>query len=352
MTRAHGAPRICVWELTLACDAVCVHCGSSAGRRRADELSAGEALRLCDSLARLGTEHVTLSGGEPLLRGDWPAITQRLVSSGIVVDMISNGLGWTEELAQAARLAGIGVVSLSIDGPADIHDRLRGRSGAWRRAMASARMLREAGLRVGAVTQVCSANRFHLEALERELVDNGFAGWQVQLTMSLGRCELDGTLALAPSEVPAIAAFVLASAERGGIPVYAGDNLGWMTRQEPQLRSAKRPCNRVFLGCQAGLSVLGITSNGTVRGCLSMPPELDEESVRARPLEQIWADASAFRYNRRFDPAQLDGSCADCAYRHVCRGGCKSIAWASTGQLRGNPYCLLRQGASATRNAP
>ena len=32
-----------VWEITLACDLACQHCGSRAGRRRRDELSTAEA---------------------------------------------------------------------------------------------------------------------------------------------------------------------------------------------------------------------------------------------------------------------------------------------------------------------
>ena len=37
-------PKICVWEITLACNAHCIHCGSVAGEPRADELGTDEAV--------------------------------------------------------------------------------------------------------------------------------------------------------------------------------------------------------------------------------------------------------------------------------------------------------------------
>jgi MoaA/NifB/PqqE/SkfB family radical SAM enzyme len=39
------APRACVWELTLACNLRCKHCGSFAGSRRDDEMSLEESLQ-------------------------------------------------------------------------------------------------------------------------------------------------------------------------------------------------------------------------------------------------------------------------------------------------------------------
>ena len=46
MTEAPGRARflMVVWELTLRCNLACGHCGSRAGRPRANELTTGEAL--------------------------------------------------------------------------------------------------------------------------------------------------------------------------------------------------------------------------------------------------------------------------------------------------------------------
>jgi MoaA/NifB/PqqE/SkfB family radical SAM enzyme len=57
-------PILAVWEITLACDLACGHCGSRAGRARPDELTTAEALELVDQLAQLGVFDVVLMGGE------------------------------------------------------------------------------------------------------------------------------------------------------------------------------------------------------------------------------------------------------------------------------------------------
>jgi radical SAM superfamily enzyme YgiQ (UPF0313 family) len=60
-------PVYAVWEITLACDLACRHCGSRAGRARPDELSTAECLDLVGQLAALGVREVTLIGGEAYL---------------------------------------------------------------------------------------------------------------------------------------------------------------------------------------------------------------------------------------------------------------------------------------------
>src|SRR3978361_2289902 len=78
--RAH-VPVHVVWEITLACNLKCGHCGSRAGKRRANELSTVECLDVVRQLAAAGTREITLIGGEAYLRRDWlplcPGITAR-----------------------------------------------------------------------------------------------------------------------------------------------------------------------------------------------------------------------------------------------------------------------------------
>ena len=66
--RSSFTPVHAVWEITLACDLKCNHCGSRAGKRRSSELTTDECLDLVRQLARMGTREVTLIGGEAYLR--------------------------------------------------------------------------------------------------------------------------------------------------------------------------------------------------------------------------------------------------------------------------------------------
>ena len=66
-----------VWEVTLACNLKCHHCGSRAGKARPDELSPDEALEVVAALAALGTREITLIGGEAFMRRDWLRISSK-----------------------------------------------------------------------------------------------------------------------------------------------------------------------------------------------------------------------------------------------------------------------------------
>ena len=59
-------------ELTARCNLDCIHCYhvTCSGA----EMSTDEITGLFDDLAQLGTMELTLTGGEPLLRSDFPEI--------------------------------------------------------------------------------------------------------------------------------------------------------------------------------------------------------------------------------------------------------------------------------------
>ncbi|MFH1437820.1 MAG: radical SAM protein [Pseudomonadota bacterium] len=333
------APTFCVWEITLACNTSCIHCGSHAGSARKNELDRKEVLDLCDAVAALGVSRVTLSGGEPLVRPDWPGMARRLIEAGVGTDMISNGIAIDERCARRIADLGLRGVTLSIDGTEAAHDELRGQEGAYRKAMRAALLLRREGVPVGVVTQVNRRNHGDLPQLESALAEAGVMGWQLQLTMPMGRCEGGGELVVLPAEVPSIIRFIVEASARRPFPVYAADNIGWMLRCEPLLRTYTRPAGRFFHGCHAGLSLIGLSSCGDVRGCLSLPPAFDEGNVRRRDLAAIWRDKELFTYNRKFREEELTGACRTCPFRRVCRAGCKCIAYTSQGSISENGYC-------------
>jgi radical SAM protein with 4Fe4S-binding SPASM domain len=95
--------------------------------------------------------------------------------------------------------------------------------------------------------------------------------------------------------------------------------------------------------------VVGITSDGTIRGCLSLPAGAgDEGNLRRRGLSQLWNDPHAFAYNRAFGLSDLGRTCRACAFGVICRGGCQSLCWATTGAFHDNAHCILAATRAAT----
>ena len=65
-------PEACVWELTLRCNMRCIHCGSSAGKSRENELTIDECLKVADDLLDLiGESKKTGKGLGSDIREGW-----------------------------------------------------------------------------------------------------------------------------------------------------------------------------------------------------------------------------------------------------------------------------------------
>jgi radical SAM protein with 4Fe4S-binding SPASM domain len=277
-----------------------------------------------------------------LLRKDWVTLGKAVGESGIRLEMITNGLE-VENQADLIADAGFFAVTFSIDGDKETHDELRGVPGGLSSLLSGSRALKERGMLIGAVTQVNCRNINLLDRVYRLLVDNDFDGWQVQLTMPHGEAANDdGAICISPKDLLELDKTLVRLKRGSDLFLQAADNIGYMSRHEPLLRSGTRDEEKFFGGCQAGMQVVGITSDGTVRGCLSLPPSFDEGNIRDRSFREIWNDERAFLYNRAFKVDDLDGACLRCPFNKICRAGCKSLAVAVTGSVQSNPYCLRR----------
>lgn len=114
-------PLLISWDITFRCNQKCKYCGTWASR--CPELSTGEVLRSIDEFYKLGTRWITFTGGEPLLRDDLQQIVGHAKNKGIRVFVSSNGWRVPEKIAQ---LKACDRITLSLDGPADVHDSIRG----------------------------------------------------------------------------------------------------------------------------------------------------------------------------------------------------------------------------------
>jgi len=351
-------PRFGVWELTLACNLRCLHCGSHAGERRDGELSHDECLSIADQLAALGCQRMTLGGGEPTMHPRWDAIGRRLTDRGVRVNLISNGWRWTDEHVRRAQDAGLNNVSFSLDGLEPAHDTIR-REGSFARVVGAIERSRRAGIPVSVVTHINRLNYLDLPELRAFLGELGVFAWQLQLGIPSGEMgQHRDDLIVAPRDllwlVPLIAGLRL---DRSAPPeVCPSDNVGYFGRCEKALRDPPEGSRIPFwIGCRAGCEVIGIESNGNVKGCLSLPSARHgqdrflEGNLRERPLAAIWGREGAFAFNRDFREELLGGFCAVCRYRDICRGGCAWTAYSHTRDRFDNPYCFYRQAVTHHR---
>jgi radical SAM protein with 4Fe4S-binding SPASM domain len=337
-------PIYAVWELTLRCDLACRHCGSRAGRARPDELTTAEALDMVRQLAELGVREVTVIGGEAYLREDWDQVCAALVAAGIETSMTTGGRGITRERAQRAKDAGLGTVSVSIDGLEAMHDRLRAVQGSHRAAIAALEHFAAVGLPISVNTQICRPNRKEIEPLLELIHPLGIHSWQVQITVAMGRAADEPELLLQPYEMIEVMPMVMRLQERCdqvGVRLWPGTNIGYFGPYEGRLR--RHMPSGHSKGCGAGRDTLGLEANGDIKGCPSLPSDAYVGgNVREHGLRAVWERAQALRFTRGRETEDLWGFCAGCYYADVCKAGCTWTGHVLFGRRGNNPICHHR----------
>lgn len=342
-----------VWEITLACDLKCQHCGSRAAKRRPAELSTEECLDLVRQLARMGTREVSLIGGELYLRRDWLDIIREIRKQGMGCALQSGGLHLTEERIKAAVDAGLQAAGISVDGLADVHDRLRGVKGSFDAAVKALATLKKYDLTVSVNTQITSLVITQLRELMELFTSLGVRNWQVQLTVAMGRAADHPELLLQPYELlelmPILAELYEEALDKGML-MQPGNNIGYFGPYESLWRGSG--AEQVYwTGCNAGQNTLGIEADGTIKGCPSLPTSpYAGGNIRDRSLQDIWRKSDELSFTRVRTVDDLWGFCRSCYYADVCRAGCTWTTHVLFGRAGNNPYChhraleLARQG--------
>lgn len=326
-----------VWEITLRCNINCLHCGSSADtNKRNNELTTDEALDLIEQLADLGCKRVVLSGGEPFLRPDWAVLALRIRDLGMDLSFISNGYIVDDDLIDVLKVLGPNSVGISVDGCcAATHDYIRGKDGVFDRCINALNKLSKAGIYTCAVTTVHKKNINELDQILDILIENGVNSWQVQIATPQGRMPMD--LAVNADDFYNLAKFIAEKRQKykNIIRIVEADCLGYYSTFSKDLNFV------TWTGCKAGMNVLGIESDGAIKGCLSLHgDEFIEGNVRETSLADIWNDKNKFKLNRRFSPSMLKGICKDCKWGSLCRGGCSEKAISYTRTTHQSPFCL------------
>ncbi|MBU2487770.1 MAG: radical SAM protein [Proteobacteria bacterium] len=172
-----GTPLSGSVDLTDQCNLACVHC-YGGDRARAGRFSGGpkfaDLARFLDQAADAGCLFLLFTGGECLLRPDFPELYARAAGLGMRVTVFTNGTLVTPDLARLFREFPPHGVEISLYGlTPEVHDGVTRVPGSLARSLAGFRLLSEAGVRLAVKTILMAQNRQEFFDLERFAVDNG-----------------------------------------------------------------------------------------------------------------------------------------------------------------------------------
>ena len=341
-----------VWEITMGCNMRCKHCGSACENPLKDELTTDEALKLCDDLGELGFHWITLSGGEPTIRKDWPLIAKRLNQNNIIPNMITNGWLLNETIIDQAVEAGINTIAISVDGLEATHDYIR-KPGSFQRIMSALDLLKlKGGVAVSIITTVNNRNIAELEPLRDILALRGVRGWQLQIGLPMGNMSGHGDLLMEPRHVDEVINFAYDTMKDGRIEAQLADCMGYYNVKEIEVRKVTSKSDYYdWQGCPAGKYCMGIFHNGDITGCTSIRnKEYVAGNIRRTPVKEIWESPDNFLWNRQLTKDKLNGFCKICKYGQYCLGGCTNTRLTMGGHIHAeNEFCSYHLAVGKAR---
>ena len=304
------------WECTTRCNLHCRHCGSDCSTvNREKDMPLADFLSALDTIPQKNLPKpftVAITGGEPLLRPDLPEAGKAIRSRGMGWGIVSNG--WCYDEAMHARLmaAGMGAITVSLDGLEASHDWMRGVPGSYRRALRAIGIIAaEPRLNSDVVTCVNQRNLAELPQICKILEELGVKQWRLFTVIPIGRAANDPEMILSGEQFVQLMEFIKQKRQEGGRMKVTFSCEGYLGRYEEQVRDV-----RYF--CHAGVNIASILIDGRICAC----PNIDRDrfsqgSIYTDNFYQVWETGfEAFR-NRRWTKT---GRCADCKVWKDCLG--------------------------------
>jgi len=134
-------------DLTYRCNNDCLHCWLRIPPQAPEEekeLTFEEIKAIIDQARAMGTRRWSISGGEPMLRPDFPEIFDYLTRKAVSYSLNTNGRCITPEIAQLLKRKGSKMVAL-YGATDEVHDRVTRQPGSFQQTMRGFSLLKEAG---------------------------------------------------------------------------------------------------------------------------------------------------------------------------------------------------------------
>jgi len=329
-----GPPLWLLAELTYRCPLQCPYCSNPLDFARShEELSTAEWIEVFRQAREMGAAQLGFSGGEPLVRQDLAELIEAARGLGYYTNLITSGIGLTEEKIASFAEAGLDHIQISFQAAdEEVNNLLAGSKKAFAHKLEMARAVKKHGYpmvlnfvthrhnidNIDQIIRLC----IELEADFVELATCQFYGW----------AELNRA-GLLPSKEQ------LVRAER-------------ITNEwRDKLAAQNHPCKLIFVtpdyyeerpkACMNGWGnlFLDITPDGTALPCHSarqLPVEFP--NVREHSIEHIWRHSFGFNKFRGYD--WMPEPCRSCDEKERDFGGCRCQAFMLTGEAaNADPVC-------------
>ena len=317
-------------HLTDRCNLRCSHCYQ--GDSTSNEMTADQILSIIDQFYSLchirgNAGRLSLTGGEPFVRGDFIAILKLVAARfpALRVSVLTNGTLLTENVVRDFAGAGEVGVQVSLDGAERTHDRIRG-AGNYARALLGMKTLSSYGIQAVVSFTAQRMNFREFPAVARAARQVGARVVWTDRMVPAGRAQLSDVMTTSET----LEFFEIVYQEK-----LLSEQLGEVTTKVAMGRSLQFLVNGGHpYHCSAGKRLLAVMPDALVFPCRRLPIPLGNALLV--PLTEIYEKAQVVL--ARQNP------CMSCVHSQRCAGGSRCLAYAVTGSLLSrDPGCWFTE---------
>ncbi len=320
--------------LTYGCNNACAHCYNEPDRFTMPSLPLDDWFRVFDKLAAIGIPHIILTGGEPTLHPDLPAIIRYADGLGLIVGMNTNGrlLSHAPTLEKLAE-AGLNHVQITLETyRAAVHDAMVGAPGAFAQTVRGIENALASGVHTITNSTLTRRNVQDAVAIVEFLHGLGVRTFAMNGMIYAGGGFADPD-AIPAEEMAATLAAVRDRAEALDMRFLWYTVTDYCRLSPLALGLAPKRCN-------AAEYSICIEPNGDVLPCQSY--YVAGGNLLDDPWDVIWNSPLFLSFREReTDPlaAGLPEACWDCPDLEMCGGGCRLEREARAGQRAAEHGC-------------
>lgn len=310
------------YEINLRCNLECVHCYCSSSPRAPAGLPTEFVLDVVRQAADLGVLYFDITGGEPLVRRDILPILESIRARGMVGTLFTNCTLVTAAVARELEAVGIAAVQTSLDAcTPELHDRIRGKNGAFQRALRGIEALREQGIPVSVSVTLNRWNAHQAADMVRFFKDELAVPFYFDRVIPAGRGKEGERIELSNAEFHRLIRSI-----SGGSLIPTGK-----VCDSPRRAGEAGP---IEPACGVGATYLFLKHDGRAALCPTLTeaesPEFVQPDLKHLSLERAWQEHPTFR---RLRGMQCENASV-CPSGSTCRGGCRSNAYLLHGDVR------------------
>jgi len=303
------------WECTQRCNLNCLHCGSDCtASASAKDLPFDDFLRAILPLKNVYKKNsitVAITGGEPLLREDLPKCGLALRENGFRWGIVTNGYEYTPEMHSKLLAAGIGSITVSLDGMEENHNWLRANNQSFKRAVRALNLITPSKrLNYDVVTCMNGKNIDELETLKEFLISINVKAWRLFTISPIGRAAKNEIMSLSPQQLKKLMDFIAAARSDTRIKTNFSCE-AYLGKYELKARDS-------YFFCRAGIQIASVLIDGSISACPNIDRSFIQGSIYKDNFLDIWNNKFETMRNRNWCKT---GICANCAVYKNCSGG-------------------------------